>query len=90
MSSNLESVVKAGIFDSSNFCKSVEKINGRHIVLQAPNRSGSFYFNYNKNHPIVSMALSDKGMFLLCYIGIGDLGLASDGGAFNNKYPLNE
>ena len=72
---------KVGI---SNFCKSIEKIakdleklgvtagtiNGKHIVVQTPDQSGSFYLNYNKNHFIVSMAVSNEDMVLLYYIGI--------------------
>ena len=38
-----------------NFHHCIGAIDGKHIVMQAPVRSGSFFFNYKKSHSIVLM-----------------------------------
>nr|XP_047132544.1 uncharacterized protein LOC124811244 [Hydra vulgaris] len=44
-------------FEKWNFSICIGAIDAKHIVMQTPSRSGSFYFNYKKSHSIVLMTI---------------------------------
>ena len=52
--------------------------------MQAPARSGSFFFNYKKSHSIVLMAVCNAD-YQFTLIDVGDTGRNSDSGVFANS-----
>lgn len=59
-------------------------IDGKHIRIRKPNKSGSKYFNYKGYFSIVLLAITDaNGKFVL--VDVGSCGGNSDGGVFNRS-----
>ena len=67
-----------------NFPNCVGAIDGKHIVMQPPANSGSYYFNYKHMHSIVLLAIAGPDYECL-YADIGTNGRISDGGVWNKS-----
>ena len=68
-----------------NFPHALGAIHGKHVVMQAPARSGSDYFNYKKAHSVVRSAVCNAD-YEFTLVDIGDAGRQSDGSVYANSF----
>ncbi|XP_046684544.1 uncharacterized protein LOC124370299 [Homalodisca vitripennis] len=66
-----------------NFLHCVGAIDGKHIVIKKPNKSGSSYYNYKHTFSIVLMAAVDATS-KFTFIDVGSMGRFSDGNIFSS------
>ena len=60
-----------------NFPNCIGAIDGKHVVMQAPNKSGHLYHNYKGTFSVVLMAIVDPWYRFPC-VDIGDYGSNAD------------
>jgi hypothetical protein len=57
----------------ADFPHALGTLDGKHVVMQAPARSGSIFFNHKKTHSIVLLAVCDA-QYKFILVDIGDTG----------------
>lgn len=73
--------VAQGFSDKWNFHHCCGCIDGKHVRIQAPPKSGSVYYNYKGFYSIIMLALVDSN-YKFMYVDVGGYGADSDAGIF--------
>ena len=71
-------------YDVWQFPNCIGALDGKHVVLQPPPNSGSYYFNYKHSFSIHLLPLVD-GDYKFLYVDVGCNGRVADGGVFRNS-----
>lgn len=64
-----------------NYQNRLGAVNGKHVAIKKPPKSGSLFYNYKGFHSIVLMTVADAGYK---YVDVGAEGRASDGGTWKH------
>ena len=83
----MEKIMKV-YYATWNFPNCCGSMDGKHVIIRCPPKSGSYYFNYKKDFSIILFAIVDSNYNFL-YIGVGTNGRANDALVFS-KSALNE
>lgn len=76
--------ISNGFEKNANFPNCIGAIDGKHIRVKKPNKSGSLYYNYKHYFSIVLLAVCDADYKFTC-IDVGAYGKCSDSSIFKNS-----
>ncbi len=77
-------IIAANFDEKWQFPHCIGALDGKHVVMKAPWKSGSLYYNYKGTFSTVLLALVDANLKFIA-IDIGAYGRNSDGGIFTNS-----
>lgn len=66
-----------------NFPKCIGVLDGKHVEIEAPENSGSVYYNYHSTFSIMLISIADAD-YHIHYADVGCQGRVCDGGVFAN------
>lgn len=76
--------IAKGFYERWNLPSCVGAVDGTHIQIRAPEKSGSLYFNYKKFYSINLTAVCDH-KYYFTLVDVGAYGSESDGGVLNRS-----
>lgn len=76
--------ISQGLYENWNFPNCIGSIDGKHIRIKCPKKSGSMFFNYKQFFSIVLLAVADAN-YKCITIDIGSYEKDSDGGVLSNS-----
>ncbi|XP_036143374.1 protein ALP1-like [Monomorium pharaonis] len=77
-------VVATDFGERWNFFNCIGALDGKHVLIDPPQKSGSLYYNYKNNYSIVLLALIDAQLRFI-YVDVGTNGRISDSGIWNKS-----
>ncbi|XP_041983237.1 putative nuclease HARBI1 [Aricia agestis] len=75
--------VAEGFQNRWNFPHCIGSVDGKHINIQKPANSGSYYYNYKQSYSIVLMSIVNSS-YEFMMVDVGANGKVSDGGVLKN------
>ncbi|XP_039304377.1 uncharacterized protein LOC120357603 [Solenopsis invicta] len=76
--------ISTGFWQPWNFPNTIGAMDGKHIQIQAPPKSGSLYFNYKKTFSLVLMAICDHE-YKFTVVDVGAFGSDCDAGVLSKS-----
>ena len=76
--------VACGFADKWNFQHACGAVDGKHVRIKKPSKSGSLFYNYKGFFSIVLMAMCDAD-YKFIWVDVGSYGAESDAGVFNRS-----
>ncbi|XP_035918675.1 protein ALP1-like [Anopheles stephensi] len=76
--------VEKEFLDQWNFPNCLGAIDGKHVRIKAPAKSGTQYFNYKKYFSLHLQGVADANCKFIC-VDIGEYGSRCDSGVFNSS-----
>ena len=76
--------VANGFSSRWNYHHCIGAIDGKHVAIKKPRKSGTVYYNYKGFYSIVLLGIVD-GDYKFLWVNVGAPGSVSDAGVFNNS-----
>lgn len=76
--------IAADFYHRTNFPNVIGAVDGKHIEICKPEKSGSLFYNYKNYFSVILMAMADANYCFTC-VEVGAYGGSSDSNVFKNS-----